>query len=116
MPTAVYYVQCVEGDPSHVMEVVAGSELEQECKERAATGRVDALVLEREECPGCIAEMRARRNAQMCGSTDRPCPFSSFLDEADYDPCASGCKAVTSFGTIEESPYRDQLRGLPANG
>jgi hypothetical protein len=103
-----YYVQCITGDQYHVFVAIPGTKLEQKCKERAAQGVLDAFILSTDECPECIVarQQRESRNADMCASTE--CMFMSF-DKAD-DPCRDGCQA---YEPIQDSPYNDQIRGLP---
>jgi hypothetical protein len=92
------------------MEVVPGTELEQKCQARTA---LDALALGPEDCPVCVEETRERerRNANMCG--DAGCPFTPFGDKED--PCASTCMFMQACRDVKDSPYQDQLRGIPAN-
>ena len=110
MDTSVYLAQCMSG---HVLEVIAGTKLEQKCRERAAKGLLDALCLGPGECPECSEEDREheRRNANMCA--DAGCMFMSLGDKEH--PCNNACMAQRTFDGIENSPYKGQLRGLPAN-
>ena len=110
MDTPVYYVQCMSG---HVLEVIGGTELEQQCKARVEKGLLDALCLGPDECPECIEDNREheRRNANMCG--DAGCMFMSF--DEDKHPCKERCMAQRALADLKNSPYDGQLRGLPAN-
>ena len=114
MTTRTFYVQCYTGNPTHVMEVIPGSELEDKCKTRATNGYIDALPLGPDDCPYCVEDRRERErhNENMC--IDSGCPFMSLSD--DEDKCAQRCQATVAAEAIEDSPYQDQLRGLgPVN-
>lgn len=97
-----YLVQCITGEPSHVMQAVHGSELEALCIQRAASGMLDALILSTDECPSCVIEAQNRRGRDF--ETYMGCPM------ADLDgSCAEDCPCNS---LIPDSPWGNQVQGI----
>lgn len=88
-----YNIQCIRC--SYVGSASAGSELEERCRQRAADGKLDALILSPEECPQCCEDRieRCRREVRMCG--DIGCP----MDVQRH--CADGCMAANELRAAE---------------
>lgn len=100
----VYYVQCISGNPDHVQEVVAGTELEKACIARAEAGKLDALCLGPDDCPECVVDRReqARKDADYISMFG--CPMIGLDDECRRDcPCRNP-------RPIPNSPYEGQVR------
>lgn len=87
-----YNVQCLNG---HVGVAPPDSSLEQRCKEREAHGKLDALCLSWEECPGCQYDRQGdlRRSVEMCG--DFGCPLNE-------NTCKDGCIALRELRECNE--------------
>lgn len=97
-----YLVQCISGDPSHVMRAVRGSELEAMCIKRAESGMLDALILGADECPACVVEAQNNRASGYAMYLD--CPMT------DIDGiCGDNCPCKKS---IPDSPWQNQVQGL----
>lgn len=97
-----YLVQCISGAPSHVMRAVPGSELEAMCIQRAENGKLDALILNTDECPTCVNMTQNQRTSELWVALG--CPMAD-IDGTCADDCP--CKNVLS------SPWEDQVEGLP---
>lgn len=78
-----HWVQCIGG--GHVFELMNGDPRVQKCIQRAADGKLDALILGPDDCEMCREERasQARREVRMCG--DAGCPMSK--------PCKKECLA-----------------------
>lgn len=98
-----YLVQCLY---DHIYEVVAGTELEQRCKDRETRGLIDALCLGPDECPDCVEDTRAQERKWDEINSGFGCGFADF-DGNCTDDCP--CKADPT----PESPLSRQVRGLP---
>jgi hypothetical protein len=101
-----YYVQCVSGNPDHIMEVVPGSELEERCKKRAEAGYQDALYLGHDECHECVVESRDREHSFFEYILDFGCPMADFTGT-----CEDECSCKTPVKTAD-SPYAEQVRAI----
>ncbi|MGB4762208.1 MAG: hypothetical protein WBP12_02515 [Candidatus Saccharimonas sp.] len=105
MSDNTYLVTCISGQ--HVLEVIPGTELETKCKKREPKGFIDALCLDYSECSDCVEETRraADRNDDYLSLFG--CPMAG-LDGTcnDVCPCMTDNQAL-------ESPYANQVRGLP---
>lgn len=99
--TGPYLVQCISGDPSHVMEVIPDTELEAMCIAREAKRLIDALCLGCDECPSCVRERNSQESAYL---SDFGCPMA----DADGE-CEDDCPCMAPFPV---SPYEGQVRGL----
>jgi hypothetical protein len=109
----MFYVRCYTGNPTHVMEVVPGSELEDKCKTRATNGYIDALPLGPDDCPNCVADRRDRERRYADSFWDFCCPAA--MSNPDHE-CTHACADMMAPKPIENSPYQDQLRGIgPVN-
>lgn len=97
-----YLVQCISGEPSHVMQAVQGSELEAMCFQRAESGKLDALILSTDECPTCVIEAQSRRSRDF--EMYMGCPMED-LDGNCVEDCP--CKSV-----IPDSPWNNQVQGI----
>lgn len=103
MAAGPYLTQCLA---DHIYAVVAGSELEERCKEREADGKLDAVILYYDECPGCISEGEMR-DSQMDEMVNMfGCGFDYGNGCGDDCPCKKPHQDRVS-------PYEDQLTGLP---
>lgn len=97
-----YLVQCSTGDPTHVMQVVAFSELEAKCAARAESGKLDALCLSASECPACVSLVQ--RSLMHPHSMYFGCPMED-IDGNCADDCP--CKAE-----IPSSPWVNQVEAV----
>ena len=94
-----YNVQCLSGDPDHVFGAVPGSAIEIACQRRAAGGSLDALIIQPDECPKCIAEERDRIHEYfLTGMVDWP-DESRFGDQLvelgpDLEPLGNALEGV----------------------
>ncbi len=103
-----FYVQCVSGNPDHIMEAVPGSKLEAKCKKRAEAGKLDALCLYYDECPDCVEDTRkrAREEADYISMFGGPIPSL-------HDTCEDNC-CYKNRKDIADSPYADQVQYITA--
>jgi len=63
----MYNVQCLAG---HVWDAPQGSELEQRCIKREKEGYLDALCVERDECPVCSSQDRSMHETSLLYDLD----------------------------------------------
>ena len=86
-----YNWQCIG---SHNGEVPKGSPLEVKARERAESGKLDAICLSENECPQCQEDKieHLRRETRLCG--DAGCPMGE-------DDCQRGCMVVQEMQELE---------------
>ena len=101
-----YMVHCYSGDPSHIMEVIPGTELEAKCIARVERGLMDALPLDYDACPSCVEDRREKLRQDRDMMSLVGCPAADIESNCE-DSCP--CKSME---VIPDSIYEDQVRGL----
>jgi len=104
----VYLARCMS---DHVYEVIPGSALEKECKEREAAGFLDAIALPFVQCPNCLEDKRTQlnRDANSCGMV-------GCVRFNTYEECRKNGRCIfwVDLINLPESKYFSMLRGIPS--
>lgn len=106
MSHGTFYVQCVSGKPGHTMEVIPGGTLEERCVAHVEAGHIDALCLDRDECPECVEDRRQRARDERHHLDLYGCPM------AERGECGDDCLCRNPDDRIVDSSYDDQVQPL----
>ena len=103
-----YRVQCSSGNPNHVWQTRAGSQLHAICSDWHQQGNFTPFIIPEADCPECIADKHLgyQEFADQC-KTDG-CGFLN----ATRPPCKQECRAIQALKRIAESPYVGQLEDI----